>query len=87
MDIKTLFSITAIVISFSNAVYYLYTVYYGKTKPHAYTWLIWTLVLAIIWLAQISDNAGAGAWVTLAGVLFCFVRAVAGFTHGVKKNH
>lgn len=85
MDLKSLFTALAIIISISNVIYYLYTVYFGKTKPHAYTWLIWTIVLIVVWLAQVSDGAGVGAWVTLMGILACLLRAIAGFTHGVKN--
>lgn len=46
--------------------YYFYfrDIWAGRTKPHAFTWLIWTSLTAIGFAAQIADDGGPGAWVT-----------------------
>jgi hypothetical protein len=36
----------------------------GKTKPHAFSWLIWGLLAANGFIAQVSAHAGIGAWTT-----------------------
>jgi hypothetical protein len=45
-------------------VFYFRDIWAGKTKPHAFTWLIWTSLTAIGFAAQVADNGGPGAWVT-----------------------
>ena len=35
-----------------------------KTKPHMYSWLVWTIITGIVFVGQLADGAGAGAWST-----------------------
>ena len=62
-----------------------YAMYYrdifrGITKPHPFTWFIWGLMNVIVWFAQTSSGAGAGAWVTGLVALACLsISAVALF--------
>ncbi|HSX28769.1 MAG TPA: hypothetical protein VLF60_04960 [Candidatus Saccharimonadales bacterium] len=48
---------------------------WGKSRPHLYSWLIWSIMNAIVWLNQWSHAAGPGAWSTfmmmvLSAVIF-----------------
>lgn len=75
MDVKTVLGTVAIVISIFGYAPYIYDIYRGKTKPHAFSWLIWGTLTAIAFAAQLSDNGGIGAWPTgitalLSGVIF-----------------
>lgn len=36
----------------------------GKTKPHAFSWLVWGILTAIAFGGQVVGKGGAGAWVT-----------------------
>lgn len=44
--------------------FYFRDIWAGRTKPHAFTWLIWTSLTAIGFAAQVGDHGGPGAWVT-----------------------
>jgi hypothetical protein len=33
----------------------------GKTKPHAFTWIVWTVITVIVGITQIAAGAGRGA--------------------------
>lgn len=44
--------------------FYFRDIWSGRTKPHAFTWLIWTSLTAVGFAAQVSDHGGPGAWVT-----------------------
>lgn len=57
----------------------------GKTKPHAFSWLIWALLTAIGFAGQISDSAGPGAWVTGFTALACFSIFIAALFKGEKN--
>jgi chromate transport protein ChrA len=41
----------------------------GKTKPHAFTWLIWSFLNLFVFYAQVMNNGGPGAWVTGAAAI------------------
>ncbi len=79
---KELIGIIAVVLTFVGYVPYIRDTIKGKTKPHIYTWFVWGLVTAIAFGLQLSDQAGAGAYVTLAAALVCFVI----FFFGLKQD-
>lgn len=41
---------------------YIRSIMEGKTKPHVFSWVIWSSTTFIVFLAQLSDKGGAGAW-------------------------
>jgi hypothetical protein len=46
-----------------------YTIYFralfaGRVKPHVFSWLIWGVLAGNGFIAQVSANAGIGAWAT-----------------------
>ena len=60
-----------------------------RIKPHPFTWIIWTLLTAIVFFAQLSDGAGPGAWTNGTVALLCvFIVAASlrnGF-HDIKRS-
>ena len=54
----------AVIIGFVGYVPYFRTIFSGKTKPHAFTWLVWGVLTAIAFGGQVVGKGGAGAWVT-----------------------
>jgi len=59
----------AILIAVISYSLYFRDVLAGKTKPHAFTWLIWSSLNMFIFYAQIMNNGGPGAWVTGAAAI------------------
>lgn len=76
MTEKELLGLIATVISFASKVPYFRAIYLGHKKPHIFTWIIWTITTAIIFLGQFWDGAGAGAWSTAMGTFICLSIAV-----------
>ena len=72
-DSKTIIGVIAIVLTFIGYAPYIRDIFLGKTKPHVFSWLIWTIVTTIIYALQISAGAGPGSWVTLAVALTLFL--------------
>ena len=62
MVYKELLGAVAIIIGFISYLPYFRDIFKGKTKPHAFSWLIWAILTAIGFAGQISDNAGPGSW-------------------------
>jgi len=64
---------------------YLRNIFAGKTKPHAFSWLVWSVTTCIVFFAQISKDAGAGAWVTGAVSFACFVVFILSLAKGERN--
>ncbi len=67
MDIATIkyaLSMIAIVLTIVAYIPYIRDTYLGRTKPHTFSWLIWTLGTGIIFALQMESGAGPGGWVT-----------------------
>lgn len=84
MAIKYFLGSLAVILSFVGYVPYLRDTVKGKTKPHIYSWLLWGFVSLIAFGLQVSKNAGAGSWVTLAVAIVCFVIAAFALKNGKK---
>jgi hypothetical protein len=69
--IKVVLSTLAIIISIIAYIPYFRDIFKGKTKPHAFSWLIWSVMLTIAFIAQLVEEGGAGAWVTGATAILC----------------
>lgn len=76
--------IIAVVIGFIGYVPYFRTIYSGKTKPHAFSWLVWGTLTAIAFVSQVVGNGGPGAWVTGFTALICFTIFGLALVKGVK---
>lgn len=61
---KTALGIIATVMAFVSYIPYIRNMLTGKTKPHAFSWLVWGTLTAIAFVGQVSEGAGPGAWVT-----------------------
>ncbi len=58
---KEVFTAIGIVITFISYVPYFRDIFSGKTKPHAFTWLIWATLTGIAFFAQLIDGGGVGS--------------------------
>lgn len=68
-----------------GAVMYLRTVMMRITVPHLYTWLVFAILTTIGFFAQISDNAGPGAWMMGITALSCGSIALLSFKYGEQN--
>jgi len=67
MDLGIILGILATTLGMVGYFYYLRDIFAGKTKPHAFSWLIWGTLSGIGFVAQVIDGGGPGAWSTGAG--------------------
>ncbi len=66
MEIKIIFSIIASSITVISYIPYIHNIISGKTKPHAFSWLIWAIITYIAAALQITGGGGiVGASVAL----------------------
>ncbi len=82
---KLSLGILAILVGFYSYLPYIRDIFRGKTKPHAFSWLVWSLLTGIGCAAQVHDHAGAGAWVTGLSALVCFFIFIAALYQSEKN--
>ncbi len=82
MDYRVALGIIATVIAVISYVGYFRDIFKGKTKPHAFSWLIWTIVTGIAFFGQLSGSAGPGAWVTGFTAIVCIGIFIASLKYG-----
>ena len=70
-EIKNLLGLVATFLVLVGYIPYLRDIIKGKTKPHIYSWFLWSFVTLIAFALQISGGAGSGAFVTLAAAIMC----------------
>lgn len=82
---KNIIGIVAIVLTFIGYAPYFRDLLKGKTKPHIFSWFIWTIVTSIIYALQVSAGAGFGSLVTLAVAIISLLIFILGFKNGNKN--
>jgi hypothetical protein len=75
---RELLAAVAIVLTVAMYVPYIRSIRAGRTKPHVFSWLTWTLVALVVFLAQLAAEAGAGAWpIGASGLAATYVAVLA----------
>ncbi len=71
MDYKEIISAICVLLSILGYGIYVKDIFARKTKPHTFTFLIWSIASSITWALQVYGGAGSGANITLAVSLIC----------------
>jgi len=78
MMYKELLSAVAIALTFIAFFPYIRSIQIGKTKPHVFSWIIWGSTTFVVFLAQLADKGGAGAWpIGVSGLVTLYVAVLA----------
>lgn len=84
-DYKTILGFVAVSIVVLSFFPYIRHVLKGQTKPHAFSWFIWTLLTGTGAAAQLTAGAGAGAWPWIANSILCAAVFVLAIKRGEKN--
>ena len=84
IDQYVIFAIAAVILATARYGTYFYTIYQGKTKPHAFSWLLWGTVTGVGTLAQFDLNAGPSAWALAFVSVTCLIIAGISFFIGER---
>ena len=76
MEMKEIFGIAAIIVGLYGYVPYVRGMLKGQVHPHVFSWFVWAVVTWIVFAAQVSEGAGAGAWITGVTGFTCSAIAV-----------
>ncbi len=71
--LKVCIGVTTVLLSIAGHIPYIRDIHKGRTKPHVYTWFIWTVLTALTCIAQLREGAAAGAWTTATTALMSLV--------------
>ncbi|MEN8206436.1 MAG: hypothetical protein ABFS24_10540 [Pseudomonadota bacterium] len=78
MVYKELYSAIAIVLTFVAFIPYISSILQDKIKPHVFSWVIWGTTTFVVFLAQLEDDGGAGAWpIGVSGIITIFIAFLA----------
>ncbi|HEY4526238.1 hypothetical protein A2765_06420 [Candidatus Kaiserbacteria bacterium RIFCSPHIGHO2_01_FULL_56_24] len=84
-DYHVVIAVLAAIVGVVAFVPYFLDVLRGTTKPHVFTWAIWSLLTGITFLIQLTEGGGPGAWVTGIESLSCIVILIFTFSRGEKN--
>lgn len=85
MNVKILLAGIAMIIAVVSYFYYFRDIFAGRTKPHAFTWLVWASLTTIGFAGQLSDNGGSGAYITGITAVVSFVIFFLALFRGEKE--
>lgn len=72
-EAKLIFGSIAPLLAIASFLPYLVDVLRRKTRPHVYSWLIWSVLGSIGFFAQLAEGGGAGSWATGTTAALCAV--------------
>ncbi|MES9823595.1 MAG: hypothetical protein ABW127_04115 [Candidatus Thiodiazotropha endolucinida] len=76
--VKELISGLAVAVTFIAFLPYIHSILTGRTKPHVFSWVIWGSTTFIVFLAQLEDGGGAGAWpIGISGLITLYIALLA----------
>jgi hypothetical protein len=73
--VKEWLSAVAIALTLAAFLPYIRAILRGAVRPHVFSWVIWSITTFVVFLAQLADRGGAGAWPT--GVSACITIFIA----------
>lgn len=84
---KIVLGIVALVIALVSYIPYFRDLFAGRTKPHAFSWLVWTVIPSIAFGVQVAEKGGPGTWATGVIALICFIVFLLALFKGKRHFH
>lgn len=81
---KPTFGLIASIITIIAYVPYINDIFKNKTRPHFFSWFVWTILTAIVFLSQLFEGGGAGSWFLGVTVIVCLFISVLSLKRGTK---
>lgn len=87
MDSKQILGLASLGVAMCGYIPYIVNVLRGKTKPHAFTWLVWEVLAVVGFGIQLRGDGGPGTWLlglTVLATMFIFLLSL---KYGHKEIH
>jgi hypothetical protein len=85
MNLKLISGLIASFLAIVCFIPYFRDIYKKTTEPHAYSWLIWTILQVVAVIAQLKDGSGYGSLALAIGSFFCFLVFILSLRYGTKN--
>lgn len=85
LDLKLIISLFATVLVVYGYIPYFKDIFLGKTKPHLYTWLVWTITFGTATLALWRGGGNYGAIGMVTGMFLVLSIFILSFKYGTKN--
>ena len=85
MDYKIIVGYLSIVVAIIAYAPYFKGIFSNRIKPHAFSWLIWSFLTGIAFVAQVVKQGGAGSWVTGFTAIVCFLLFFLALAKGERR--
>lgn len=82
---KTIFTLTSLIIGLAVFVPYYINIKKGTARPHLFSWLTWGIVNGLGFILSFARGGGGGAWLFALSSILCFGIAVYAFLKGEKN--
>lgn len=84
MKAQFIFGAASIVMLLCSRAGYFAGIFRGKTRPHLFSWFIWSVLSGIGFAAQAAEGAGPGSWGRGFGAVTCLLLVGIGYFKGEK---
>ncbi len=84
-DIKSILGALSAVLLLFGYIPYIRSVITGHTKPHVFSWFIWSTFTCVAFLAQTVKGAGPGSWMVGFETIAYLTVFVLAFKKGTRK--
>lgn len=81
---KELIGVVAAIITFVAYAPYIRDAVRGKTRPHIFSWFIWSFVTFLVFALQFVAHGGPGTYTTLAAAILCTFIFLLGLKNGKR---
>ena len=72
-ETKTLLTTVSILFALLSYIPYFRDIFNRKTRPHAFTWLVWCVMTTSAYFTQLADGGGVASWVLAFTAVVNFV--------------
>jgi hypothetical protein len=82
--VKDAYGIIAAILTVISFLPYIRDTLRGKTRPHVYSWFLYSIIAILVFAIQLHNNAGPGAYITLIAGLISILLFFLGLRMGTK---
>jgi len=84
-DYHVAFGLASLVLSVVGHIFYIRSIFVDGTKPHPFTWLLFTILDGTVFLVQFLHGGGPGAWLLGLTTIFGGIVFVISLVKGEKR--
>ncbi|MBI2025271.1 hypothetical protein HYW59_02315 [Candidatus Kaiserbacteria bacterium] len=84
VDYHIVLGVVSVILALVGYATYFRSIFKGETKPHAFTWIAFTLIDGTIFFIQLAEGGGPGSWVLGVAAFFAAFVSVLALSRGER---